>query len=137
MRDSPRDHEAGLVAFVRKEKRERIGLLLHSEKGRAKLRALLPHFGDWDAHAIVPVAPVQQTAQEIANALRMRGAPHQVYLFSAARTLDGRFLPLEEALEEVVGFAPGTFLSCNPGRLAYFEGEARGNRCILQNAQTR
>jgi len=38
----------------------------------------------------------------------------------------------EEALGEVVGRQMGTFLSCIPGRLAYFEGEDMGFRWVLE-----
>jgi hypothetical protein len=37
--------------------------------------------------------------------------------------LDGKELPLLEALKKVVGYQMGTFLSCVPGKLAYFEDE--------------
>jgi hypothetical protein len=55
--------------------------------------------------------------------LRDRGAPATCVLFSAAADLDAREMPLDNALAAVVGWNPGTFISCIPGRLAYFEDE--------------
>ena len=37
---------------------------------------------------------------------------------------------LSEALAEVIGRGMGTFISCLPGKLAYFEGEERNERYI-------
>jgi hypothetical protein len=39
---------------------------------------------------------------------------------------------LHEVLEAVVGRFQGTFVSCIPGRLAYFEGERENDRYILE-----
>jgi hypothetical protein len=39
-------------------------------------------------------------------------------------------MDLKTALRETIGSQMGTFLSCVPGRLAYFEDEEE--RCILQ-----
>jgi hypothetical protein len=38
---------------------------------------------------------------------------------------------LKTALEKVVGQGMGTLLSCIPGELAYYEGQAPADRCIL------
>jgi hypothetical protein len=46
--------------------------------------------------------------------------------------LDARTLPLKEALGLILGMSPGTLVSCIPGRLAYFEGEEKGARFILE-----
>jgi hypothetical protein len=42
---------------------------------------------------------------------------------SADSNLDGRQMELAAAIDEVVGGGQGTFVSCVPGKLAYFEGE--------------
>jgi hypothetical protein len=44
-------------------------------------------------------------------------------ILSEDSDLDGKELPLLEALKKVVGYQMGTFLSCVPGKLAYFEDE--------------
>jgi hypothetical protein len=45
--------------------------------------------------------------------------------------IDGKRLPLDEALLLVVGAGNGTLLSCVPGLLAYYEGEGPGDRFLL------
>lgn len=40
-------------------------------------------------------------------------------------------MPLDEALRAVVGRGMGAFVSCVPGRLAYFESEEPGSRYLL------
>jgi hypothetical protein len=124
-------HEAGLAAFVVRNKRDRILWLLGTEKGRTKLREQLPHFSDWDPHTIMPIQPSEQTPSRIAHRLRAEGAPSDVYLLSAEPQLDGRRMLLEEALTNVVGAAPGTVIFCIPAKLGYFEGENQGDRHIL------
>ncbi|MGA2348155.1 MAG: hypothetical protein ABSF93_19245 [Candidatus Sulfotelmatobacter sp.] len=39
-------------------------------------------------------------------------------------------MPLVEALKKIVGYQMGTFLTCVPGKLAYFEDEE--DRWILE-----
>ena len=126
-------HTSALIrAFVSPERQERYLALLKSARGRAKLRERLAHTRDLDprfAHAIPSGA---HTPGEIARLLLTRGAPAVCVLFAEDPSLDGIELPLEEALSAVVGRGMGTFISCLPGRLAYFEGEERGNRYILE-----
>ncbi len=55
--------------------------------------------------------------------LREKGAPLTCYVLSKNSKIDGLRLPLCEALIETVGYGFGTFLSCIPGRLAYYEGQ--------------
>lgn len=53
-------------------------------------------------------------------------------LLAEDKTLDGRELPLDAAVSAVVGRGMGAFVSCLPGRLAYYEGEAPGERYLLE-----
>jgi len=39
---------------------------------------------------------------------------------------------LAEAVEKVLGMGMGTFISCIPGKLAYFEGEDENERLLLE-----
>jgi hypothetical protein len=52
-----------------------------------------------------------------------KGAPDTCYVISEDDDLDGKEMPLAEALKTIIGRGIGTFLSCVPGRLAYFEDE--------------
>ena len=126
------DHEAGLVAFVVRAKRERIEMFIASKKNRHKFVDDLWHFREWDPLAVVQLAPAQHTPEVVLAELTRRGASGDVYLVSATSALDRRVMPLPVALRSVVGSSSGTVVSCVPGRLAYFEGEGPGDRCILQ-----
>ena len=61
-----------------------------------------------------------------------RGAPAECVLIAEDAALDGRRMPLAEALDAIVGRGMGAFVSCIPGRLAFYEGESVGDRCILE-----
>jgi hypothetical protein len=54
---------------------------------------------------------------------------------SASSDLDGQEVDLRAALEDVVGYNDGTFISCIPGRLAYFEGEGPNERYVLERSE--
>ena len=118
-------------AFVRPARRARLRGLLGSAKGRAKLRAGLAHFHDLDPRYACLVPASAESPAGIAALLRARGAPATCYALSEDTRLDGRALPLEEALAQVVGRGMGTVLSCVPGRLAYYEGEEMEERYVL------
>jgi len=62
--------------------------------------------------------------------LKSKGAPDICYAISEDNELDGREIPLEEALKFIHGSGIGTLLSCLPGKLAYFEDE--DERWILE-----
>ena len=79
---------------------------------------------------LVPVS--QQSANAIAKLLVNKGAPHLCYGISADRDIDNRELPLDDALAETVGMNMGTFISCIPGKLGYFEFEDIGERYIFE-----
>jgi hypothetical protein len=53
-------------------------------------------------------------------------------MMSASSKLDGHETELRSALQATVGYGDGTFISCLSGRLAYFEGEERNERYILE-----
>jgi hypothetical protein len=46
--------------------------------------------------------------------------------------LDGSLMPVADALNRVVGHGCGTFLSCVPGKLGYYEGEDPEERYLLR-----
>lgn len=53
--------------------------------------------------------------------LRERGAPEECYVLAADSDLDGREMPLMEALNAVSGSTDGAFLSSIPGRLGFYQ----------------
>ncbi len=64
--------------------------------------------------------------------LRERGAPSTCYVLAADSDLDGRELPVGEALEAIIGMSNGAFVSCIPGRLGFYEYESMKSSYLLQ-----
>jgi hypothetical protein len=127
------DNEAALVnAFVVPTKRARLVEFLRTPKRRKKVLDSLYHFRDFDPRFLVKIALSDQRADTIAALLGQRGAPAKCHVISTNRELDGRDLPLVEALSRIVGLGQGALVSCIPGRLGYFEGESPADRFILE-----
>ena len=125
------DEEALIRSFVVATKQERYIGFLANPKRRGKATAALLHFGDLDPRWVVPLPAGKQAAEEIEAALRSRGAGDTCHVISYGEEIDGRQMALAEALGAVANGCEGTLLSCLPGKLAYFAGEAPHNRCIL------
>ncbi len=126
-------HEEELFkVFIVPERRGRYLSLLESAKSRTKLVNRLPHCHDIDPRysRLVPVH--LQTSEDIHSLLAAEGAPQTCHVVSELSDVDGRDMPLIEALDAVVASGMGTLLSCIAGKLAYYEGEEPGERYILQ-----
>jgi hypothetical protein len=117
------EHEEALSAFVTPTRRRRFRESLSDPRRRTKLVARFAHFKDLDARYATRVEGTDSLSKTLVQVLRAKGAPSQCYLLSDESSLDGRVMDLEDALEAVVGWTFGTFVSSLPGRLAYFEGE--------------
>ena len=124
--------EAFVRAFVAPSKQDRILGFLRNDKGRRKVLLSLPHFPHFDSRFAHRIASRLQTPQAILAALKSKQAPDICYVISAHPSLDQTKQALAEVLDEVVGWQGGTILSCVPGRLAYYEGEHRGDRLLLE-----
>jgi hypothetical protein len=125
------DHEEAVIrAFILPTKRERYLEFLTSPKGRAKFIAGLAHFKHLDPRFAYPVPGNQSDPASLKKLLAARGAGPKCWVISETRELDGREMDLEAALKETIGYQMGTFISCVPGELAYFEDE--DVRFILQ-----
>jgi hypothetical protein len=118
-------------AFIVPSKQDRYLSMFESAKGRARLLAKFPHCPDLNMSYATLVPAAQQNAEAIARILEQRGAPDVCHVISADRDIDNRELQLEKALSETVGMNMGTFISCIPGKLGYFEFEELGERYIL------
>jgi hypothetical protein len=128
-------HEQGLAQFVTGEWRSRFRESLTSPKQREKLRSQLPHFSHLDPRFATQVPTSDQHATDIAARLRSKGAGERCYLLSESTRLDGQEMALDDALADLVdgGSAEATFISCVPGRLAYFHDEERESRYLLEH----
>jgi hypothetical protein len=129
------DHtEAVINAFIKPERAPRYLGLLSKRDGRAKLRAKLAHLADLDPRFARLVSGTDATPEALERLLKAEGAPSVCYCLSQNSELDNQELSLGDALKEVVGYGMGTFLSCLPGRLGYFEGEGPRERYVLRRA---
>jgi hypothetical protein len=129
--DERKEHEQGLARFLVGEWRARFRESLAPAKRRDTLRSQLPHLTHLDPRF---ATPVDQSASELGEHLREKGAGDHCFLLSEDPDLDGRELALDEALVAVVdgGSQHATFVSCLPGHLAYFHDAEPGNRYLLE-----
>jgi len=125
------DHEEAVIrAFILPSKRERYLEFLASPKGRAKFIAQLAHFKHLNPKFAFSIPGSQTNPASLHKLLTTEGAGPKCWVISENRDLDGREMDLEAALKETIGYRMGTFISCLPGKLAYFEDE--NSRFILQ-----
>ena len=124
--------EALLRAFIAPARRTHYVARLATPKTREKLLQRLPSSARPRPSIRSRIEPSLQRADSIHDELRRRGAPERCYVMSASSDFDGQDAELRQALEEIVGYCAGTFLSCLPGRLGYFEGEEPNERYILE-----
>ena len=118
--------------FISSQKRERYLSFLRSEKGRKKLMTELDQCDDLDKRYMLPIKPAQQTAENISNILQEKNAPETCYVISSNSKTDAKEMSLHDALSKTVGYGAGTFISCIPGKLGYFEFEDPGKRYIIE-----
>jgi hypothetical protein len=134
------EHEEGLAYFMEPTYRPRFRDSLTSPKRREKLIASLDHFKHLDYRWAYDATRMRP--REIRDYLRKCGATDRCYVLSSDSDylqMDERFrwilgteANLSQALEDLAEGDFGTFISCIPGRLAFFEGEDLGQRFILQ-----
>lgn len=127
------DHERGFLAFLAEPTRRRMETLLGlGEKRRAEARSLLHHAVRLDQRHAQHLTGSDAFADPVEAMLRKRGAPASCYVLAAGTDLDGREMPLREALEAIVGMGDGAFVSCIPGRLGFYEYETMKSSYLLQ-----
>ena len=125
------EHERGLSRFLVGEWRARFRESLAPGKRRDTLRSQLPHLTHLDPRF---ATPADESASALVTQLREKGAEDSCYLLSEDPDLDGRELPLAEALAVIVDghTEHATFVSCVPARLAYFHGAEPDDRYVLE-----
>jgi hypothetical protein len=119
-------------AFIVPLKRDRYLTLLESKRGRARLLNGFNHCHDLDPRYATLIPSNQQSDSSIESLLRRKGAPETCYVMSDNRDIDGHEMSLSDALAKTVGLGSGTFISCLPGKLGYFELEDLSERYILE-----
>lgn len=121
--------EATIRAFVVAAKRDRLLTLFGSPKRREKALNELNHFADWDARFARPV----YSSTDVLTQLRKAGAPSECHVISDTSELDGRDLPLADAVLACENHSFASVLCCVPHELAFFFDEiaAPRNRVLL------
>jgi len=122
---TPREyHEHQLVrCFFLPDRQYRYLELLADPKRRPEVLKEFAHFKDLDPQWAAALPANCNRPITVLKLLQSKGAPARCYVTSESRHLDGKEMDLLEALKSVVGCGIGTFLSCLPGKLAYFEDE--------------
>ena len=116
--------DATIRAFVAPHRRDRLLQQLASPKGRKRVLDKLNHFSAWDTRYARSVP----SSTDILALLNAAGAPAACHVISDDPELDGRDLPLADAIARAEGFDFASILCCDPGRLAFFFDEARVDR---------
>ena len=126
------DHERGFLTFLADPTKRRMGMLLElGKKRRRDVQELLDHSVRLDPRFSQKVTGSDALSGPIAATLRKSGAPLACYILSANSDLDGRDMPLDEALEVIIGGGQGTFVSCTPGRLGFYKYEGNNSSYLL------
>jgi len=117
-----------ILAFFHPAKRGRYLALPASAKKRKSLLDSLNHLTHLDPRYSTPISQPEQ----VQSVLESNGAPIHGHLISSDSGLDGRELPLNQALSLIEDTLRGTIVCCVPGRLAYDYDESGLNRVLLK-----
>jgi hypothetical protein len=127
------DHELGFIHFLAETGRARMRTLLErGARRRPDVRALLDHAIALDHRHATLLDGAVASAPNVEALLLRYGAPPTCFVISSDKQMDGREMPLRDALSGVVGSDFGTFLSCIPGKLGYFEYEDLRSAYLLR-----
>ena len=114
------DHEAAFVSvFIVPEKRARYIEFLRKPKRRTEILRRLNHFFDFVPQLATQIA----RDSAMADLLRKRGAKATAHAIGGRAGLDGKNLPLDDAISEAMSDPGGVVISCIPGRLALYMQE--------------
>ena len=122
------DHEEQTIkAFMLKERRDRYLSFLGNNKRRKEVLDQLNHCKDFDERFMQWLP----SNADIVNILLKSGSPSEVYVISDSK-IDGKIMPLSDAIHETSMTGSGTIVSCIPGKLAYYYDEVGERRGILK-----
>jgi hypothetical protein len=126
------EHERGFLAFLAEPTKRRLETLLElGEKRRRDIRGLLHHSVRLDLRFAQHLTGSDAFSGPVEAMLRKRGAPPSCYVLAANSDIDGREMPLGEALAAIIGMGDGAFVSCIPGRLGFYEYEDMKSSYLL------
>lgn len=121
------EHETQFAkSFVVREKRERYLELLTNPKKRKKITQRLNHHHALDLEYVcaTKLAFGDTLRENLVALLQKKGAGGVAHIIADDSKTDGMDLPLEAALEFACIHHFAVIVSCIPGKLAIFKGEA-------------
>jgi hypothetical protein len=122
------NEEAIVRNFIVRERRNRYIEMLGNKKRRREATNRLNHCDDLDPRYSTPIP----STANVVRLLQAKGAPDTCCVISDACEIDGRTMPLQEAIDTIEHEGWGTLVGCIPGRLAYYYGEEGEQRLILE-----
>jgi hypothetical protein len=117
-----------LRAFFPPEKRDRFVQLLGNSNGRRDALKTMHHVVNFDPKWSTSL----DATSDVVELLRGKGAGPKAYVIGTSN--DQRVLPLDEAVGCVE--KESGILVCKPGRLAYYCGEGRKRRIVLERGNS-
>ena len=125
-------HEAGFIDFLAEPSRGRMRTLLElGAKRRKDVRSMLHHSVRLEPRCSQHLIGHLAFSGPVEELLKERGAPSTCFVLAADPDLDGREMPLTEALEAIIGSSNGAYVSCIPGKLGFYEYESMKSSYLL------
>jgi hypothetical protein len=129
------DHEAAFVkGFIVSAKQARWAQFLSNAKRRKEILNQLNHNLPYLPELGTEVPGRQDYPTELHRLLKAKGAGPTCHVMVDGLKIDGRELPLAEALNHICMHESGAVLSCIPGRLAYYKPESPSRGVILERS---
>jgi hypothetical protein len=110
-----------IQGFANPEKRERFMLFLSKPKTRNKFTSALAHFKDLNLNLFERLNKSERHI--ILERARHLSGQNLCYLISENAELDGKTLPIEDALDETLGSGYGTIILFGDVEMVYYESE--------------
>lgn len=122
------EHEEKFItSFILKEKHNRWQTQLNDIQKRTAFLDRLNHSHDLNEKYVTWL----KRNVDIEEMLTRAGSPGQVYILSASIDIDGKFLSIDDAIDQTIRGGWGTIISCLPGRLGFYYDECGERRAIL------
>lgn len=118
-----RAEELLIRKFVVQNKQERYLTFLAKEKTRKKFKNQLYHFNDFKWNLFRNIGDNENPRMAVASKLNSNKNISTCSIISVDRTLDGKLLPADEAMENAIG-VEGTILIFGEAEIVYYESEA-------------
>jgi len=113
--------------YTQKEKSDRYAGFVSNPRSRSKFIANLAHLKDLDFRKF---RKLDNNEADQVREMARRAEFNTCYVISENKRIDGRFLDVEKAIHETIGYGMGTLLVFGSAEVVYYEGEEVGDRWI-------